>query len=317
MARKKTRLKKGRILFALILLGALVLGAYKGIMYLNYTKTYEYKLIKAGYVNDNKTIIEYLKEEEINKIIDMGYNENVANIVKEKYFLFKNITKYLDYIDLNPDKSLTDVVSIINIGADKDFYTDIKTVDMNIDDPYLILVNKYHILNENYGPDSVVDVSSQFAYAGIKIDESIYGVFRNMWYDAKDEGLTLILTSGFRDYNLQKTLYVKYSASHGKVEADRFSARPGHSEHQLGFALDIVAYGYGLVEEFEQSDEFAWLQEHAYEYGFIMRYPKDKEYLTGYSYEPWHYRYVGKEVAKYIHENNITYDEYYAYFIEK
>ena len=72
-----------------------------------------------------------------------------------------------------------------------------------------------------------------------------------------------------------------------------------------------------LRNNFEESDAFKWLQDNAYKYGFILRYPKDLEYLTGYNYESWHYRYVGIEAATYIHENNITYDEYYAYFIEK
>ena len=92
--------------------------------------------------------------------------------------------------------------------------------------------------------------------------------------------------------------------------------RAGYSEHQTGLALDIVTYGASM-DTFENTDEFKWLSDNAYKYGFILRYPKGKEKLTGYSYESWHYRYVGKDVAKKIHDLDITYDEYYAYYIEK
>lgn len=315
--KRKKKLKTKRIVIALTILGVVIYGAYRGITYINYTKTYEYKLIQVGYINDNKDIIEYLEEEQINKILEMGYDENVAKIIKEKYFLFKNLDKYLAYIDKHADKPLKDVVSIINIGADKEFYTEIKKVDLTIDDPYLILVNKYHVLDKSYAPEEVADVSSMYSYANLKIDSAIYGKFISMWNAAKKENLTLVLTSGYRDYTTQERLYKNYSSTYGKDEAETFSARPGHSEHQLGFALDIVSYGVDLVEEFELTPEFAWLKENAHKYGFILRYPKESEHLTGYIYEPWHYRYVGIEMAEKIKNSGITFDEYYAYYLEK
>ena len=96
---------------------------------------------------------------------------------------------------------------------------------------------------------------------------------------------------------------------------DDYASRPGFSEHQTGLALDIVTDNI-IGNEFENTDEFKWLQENAHLYGFILRYPKDKEYITGYNYESWHYRYVGKELATKIKESGLTYDEYYAYYCE-
>ena len=106
-------------------------------------------------------------------------------------------------------------------------------------------------------------------------------------------------------------LYDNYVATDGKEAADTYSARAGYSEHQTGLAVDI----YNKVlpyTSFEETEEFTWMQENAYKYGFILRFPKDKTNITGYQYESWHYRYVGKEVAKEIHENNLTLEEYLA-----
>jgi LAS superfamily LD-carboxypeptidase LdcB len=134
---------------------------------------------------------------------------------------------------------------------------------------------------------------------------------------AKNEkGYNIVISSSYREYADQKELYDRRKKDKGEKEADKFAARPGHSEHQLGLAIDLDLYGK-TYEKFEDTEEYAWLLENCYKYGFILRYPKDKEDITGYSFESWHYRYVGKEVAKYIHENNITFDEYYEYYLNK
>ena len=137
-----------------------------------------------------------------------------------------------------------------------------------------------------------------------------------MFNDAKKDNVTLIINSSYRSYENQEETYNNYSTWYGKDEADKIAARPGFSEHQTGLTIDIMTYNSNR-NNFEESDAFKWLNNNAYKYGYILRYPKNKEYLTGYSYESWHYRYVGKEVANYIKDNNITYDEYYAFFIEK
>ena len=109
-----------------------------------------------------------------------------------------------------------------------------------------------------------------------------------------------------------KNLYEKYVQRDGKALADTYSARPGHSEHQTGLTIDVV-----IDEEyFKNTAEFRWLQKNAHKYGFILRYPEKADYITGYMFEPWHYRYVGVDAATEIYNLGITFDEYYTFFIE-
>ena len=135
--------------------------------------------------------------------------------------------------------------------------------------------------------------------------------FEKLSKEAKNNNMNIIAMSSYRSYEYQVNLYNRYVNEDGKEEADTYSGRPGHSEHQTGLAVDV----YNVKEtytNFERTKEFNWMQEHAHEYGFILRFPKGKENETGYQYESWHYRYVGEEIAKYIHDNNITLEEYYA-----
>ena len=125
--------------------------------------------------------------------------------------------------------------------------------------------------------------------------------------DAKKEGLTLVANSTFRTYATQEKTYNYYKTNKGSAYADSYAARPGHSEHQTGLAIDISTLN-STSENFEDTPEFNWLIDNAYKYGFILRYPENKEHLTGFDYESWHYRFVGLDVAKKIHEENITFD---------
>ena len=129
-----------------------------------------------------------------------------------------------------------------------------------------------------------------------------------MKYDAKQEDITLWIVSGFRSYQSQQSIFANYATSYGETEANRFSARPGQSEHQTGLAFDINL----LSESFGATKEGIWLAQNCHRYGFIIRYPKGKEYITGYIYEPWHIRYVGQDVASYINKNKITFEEYHV-----
>lgn len=140
--------------------------------------------------------------------------------------------------------------------------------------------------------------------------------FETLSEDAKKEGMNIIAMSSYRSYDYQVNLYDNYVATDGKEAADTYSARAGYSEHQTGLAVDV----YNKVlpyTSFEETEEFNWMQENAYKYGFILRFPKDKVNITGYQYESWHYRYVGKEAAKYIHNHDLTLEEYYVKKVEK
>ena len=139
--------------------------------------------------------------------------------------------------------------------------------------------------------------------------------FNNMQKDAQKDGISLNIVSRYRSYDVQDYLYKCYREKNSDV--DTFSAKPGYSEHQTGLAFDINGENPETSSnyKFEGTKQYKWLRKNAYKYGFILRYPKDKKDITGYKFEPWHYRYVGKEIAQYIYDNDISYEEYYVQFL--
>lgn len=177
----------------------------------------------------------------------------------------------------------------------------------------LVLVNKKNKLSNNYIPNDLKTINIKYAYQNKQLREVAKINFEKLGFDAKKMGLNIIVVSAYRDYNYQKKLYNYYIEKNGKKYARRVSAKPGHSEHQTGLAIDVMGSNddYNL---FNESKEFEWMINNAYKYGFILRYPEDKEIITGFKYEPWHYRYVGKEVAKIIYEKRITLEEYFLFF---
>ena len=135
--------------------------------------------------------------------------------------------------------------------------------------------------------------------------------YERMAKDASKDKRKLVVMSAYRDYNYQVNLYNRYAKKDGKDKADTYSGRPGFSEHQTGLAIDLYN-GKIVYTRFEETKEFKWMQDNAYKYGFILRFPKGKELETGYQYESWHYRYVGLEIAKEIKEKGICFEEYIA-----
>jgi len=260
------------------------------------------QLKDIGYSKEERTQIqEKLNKDDLNKILNMEYHDNLVDIINHKYFIPKNLEKYLEYDKDNVD----DIISIINVGANKDWYTD--PIETDISKGNSMLVNKFNHLNDDYDPDDIVNISIQYAYEGHKIKKEVYSQYVKMWNDAKKQDLTLIVNSSYRTFEQQKKEYDNSN--------DDYAARPGFSEHQTGLTLDIVTYNT-VGNDFENTDEFKWLQDNAHKYGFILRYPKDKEYLTGYHYESWHYRYLGIDLATKVYESGLTYDEYYAYYCD-
>lgn len=130
---------------------------------------------------------------------------------------------------------------------------------------------------------------------------------------AKDAGFSIVAFSSFRSYEYQQGLYDRYVARDGQEKADRYSARPGHSEHQTGLAFDVGEVGredLWLTSKFGETAAGKWLAENAHQYGFILRYPKGKEAITGFMYESWHFRYLGVELATKVHASGLTLEEY-------
>ena len=250
---------------------------------------------------------------------NITYDENTLSLMKNKYYIHNNLKKYLDYKNnsqkvFNTNEELNDyVITSINSMLDNPFYEN--TVKTDFSKGYLVIVNKYHYLDSDYVPDNLVTASSTYGYA-LPIEKKTYDAFINMYNDALKSGLNLSILSPYRSYNTQVSLYNRYVNKDGKVLADTYSARAGFSEHQTGLAIDIARRG-GNLGGFESTNEFKWLKDNCYKYGFILRYPKGKEWITGYQYEPWHYRYVGIDVATQIYNEGITFEEYYAYYVER
>ncbi len=300
-----------KILIITIIVISGIIGVTKYNQYKNST---HYKLKEKGYNKEEIEQIINLENKQVNLIKEKDHIENITSFLNEKFFIETKLDEYLEYQENNEESNLENIISVVNAGANKEFYSETKKADISKEN--LMLVNKFHYLDEDFKFDDIVPISTQYAYANHSAREEVRDKYISMWHAAKKEGLTLIVTSSYRDYELQNNLYINYKNIHGEEAADTFSAKPGYSEHQTGLALDIVTYGSELNEDFSETDEYKWLQENAYKYGFIERYPLGKEHITGYKFEPWHYRYVGKEVATKIKELNITFDEYYHLFIK-
>lgn len=305
------KIKKKSILILIITVIIMIFGIIYTVNTINYHKTYEYKFGKIGYSKEEIVLLKELSDSSLNYLLTIPYNNKVTTLLQEKYFMEKNLKKYINYLSKN--ENITDVISIINVGSDNNWYTNTKKTDA--EKGFLMLTNKFYQLKETYNSDSMIKVSKQYSYGENQfVTKETYYAFLDMFNAAKKENLTLIINSSYRSFSEQEEIYNEYKSSKGEVAADKIAARAGFSEHQTGLAIDIQTYG-STASTFEEFDEFKWLKDNAHKYGFILRYPKGKEYLTGYEYESWHYRYVGIEVATYIYKNNITFDEYYAYYL--
>ena len=187
-----------------------------------------------------------------------------------------------------------------------------------VEDPTPIdtLVNKYYTLPEDYVPADLVIPEGGGQQQLRKEAAEAYEKLNKACKEAVGKGIHLV--SGYRSYQLQITLFQRSCNKRSVPFACKRNAYQGRSEHQLGLAMDICPEGQSTIrDDFGETVPGKWVNEHCHEYGFILRYPKGKEHITGYDYEPWHLRYVGKEAAQRIHDEGITLDEYYAYYIER
>lgn len=192
------------------------------------------------------------------------------------------------------------------------------TIPVDTDtDSVRILVNRKYKLESDYIPEDLVVPAIRFSYYGVQ-EKSHLRAEAAMWIEklfeaAKEEQINLVAVSGYRSYNRQKQIYEANIAEKGEKTTNQVSAKPGTSEHQTGLVMDVSAYSVGceLEQEFGSSAEGRWLAENSYKYGFIIRYGKEKEDITGYTYEPWHIRYVGRNLAEYLYENDLALEEYY------
>ena len=317
----RRKLKK-QVYFVIGGLVILVIGvslAFKFYQDYQYTQTYEYKLLEHGYSDTEvaRILKEFSDDSDINFFLENDKNNNIVLLLDEEYYLSKNFNKYVNYLNENPDMPLSNVVRNINIHLDSDFYEETFKADTSLDTA--MLVNKYYILDGSYAPEDLVTVPQTYSWGDAgsqKVREVAYTAFLDMWNAANEAGYYLMVSSSYRSYEEQEEVYNNYKNSSGERYADSIAARPGSSEHQTGLTLDIFSRTNTNRATFAGSAEADWLANNSYKYGFILRYPEDKVDITGYSYEAWHFRYVGEDIATYIYEHDITFEEYYAYFLE-
>ncbi|GEM_PF-316994 len=172
------------------------------------------------------------------------------------------------------------------------------------------VINKKNGIDEGYEPNDLEVLNVQ-SNKRIEVRAEAGKNAEQLFEKAAEDGIYLTAVAGYRSYSFQKQLYANEVSMNGEEYANKYVAVPGYSEHHTGLAIDLMsADDVSLTEAFDQTDEFRWLQENMSDYGFILRYPKGKEHITGYNYEPWHIRYVGREAAKEIEELGLTLEEY-------
>jgi D-alanyl-D-alanine carboxypeptidase len=180
-----------------------------------------------------------------------------------------------------------------------------------------VLVNKSNALSRNYHPKDLVRPHVKFVFGSDNLEKALLRkeaatALEKIFKRAASQRITLYAVSGFRSYSTQEYLFNQEVRSVGRQKAELVVAKPGTSEHQTGLAMDVsgASVHYTLTQTFSQSKEGRWLALHAHEYGFILRYPKSKEKITKYEFEPWHFRYVGIKTAAAIYHKHITLEEY-------
>ena len=187
--------------------------------------------------------------------------------------------------------------------------------DLSVD----VLINKDNLLPSDYYPKSLIITDNNennfhnYKNANLKpmVRADIYPYIQRMISDAEKSGIYFIVDSGYRSYFYQKVILEELVKKEGNIAYQKV-AKPGSSEHQTGLAIDIAYYKNGVYSDDvkEDDDEAIWLANNSYKYGFILRYPKGKEDITGYQYEPWHFRFVGLDLAKKLYDEGITLEEY-------
>lgn len=266
---------------------------------------YSFPVFTNKYINYqsryNDIINIYINEEELRKLIEY---------LKYKHF---DIKYYQEYEALRRKFNYTFLESINSFRYP--FYYSPYTLPKRalfFETP-LVLVNKSFYLEKEFIPsnlDLITNYNLEYTNYEILLKKEVLESLEMMYYDAKEEGIDFVVFSGYRSYSRQEFLY--YEVYHD----DAISAKPGHSEHQTGYAVDISLKEVGLTNHFENTPTYKWLIDNSYKYGFILRFPKNKTHITKYSFEPWHFRYVGSEVAYFIKSNDLTLEEYIFSFKE-
>ncbi len=280
----------------------------QGIIY-NFSN--ECKIYKLGYpIEEARALVAVLSDAQADTLIAHQEHDTIAiPVIHERYFIADNFNRYLAYHKkYTTGAPLSNIIALVNIGADQD--RESIAVPCDTTKGQLMLVNGRHYLDENYKPANLATFSMDYCYENQKAQRVVVDAFMALQQACKEQTeAQLMVNSAYRSYEVQIGTY--------KRNPKGYAARAGSSEHQTGFAIDVTSRQHPMRWPFDTSVEGIWMREHCHEYGFILRYPKRQSKIFGFAYEPWHLRYVGKEVAKRIHDEDITFDEYYAYYLDK
>ena len=268
-------------------------------------------LIDKGYSNSNiSLILAHGNDDDVSEFAKRDKIKYLEEFYSLSYAKLKYYDRYVKYSSETGEDEETTVL-FVNLSMDTDDYVNpVKTSAFSID----MLVNKHYKLDEDFVPDDLVEFDQEYCNDEVQEgNREAVVAFKNMYEAAKKEGLGLVINSSYRSYQDQEEVCNTYKNLYGEGYVSRYVALPGFSEHQTGLAFDI---GSTSSKVFAESKEYEWMKDNAYKYGFILRFTKSNAYITGFRSEPWHYRYVGKKIAKYIYENDISFEEYYAEFLD-
>ena len=291
------------------------LDQYRKIDYVdqkNFVKNI-HKLLKKGYsTNDINIIFKHGDDAAVSRFSEREKIRYLEEFFIVDYAKLDNYDRYVAYSDDTGEDEDTTVL-FVNLDLDREDYQDSTLVDkFSID----MLINKHRYLSEDFVPDDLITIDSNYASSDdLQCSRIAFNAFKEMSDEAEKEDFHLIINSAYRSYQDQVDLSEYYKKTYGENYVTKYVARAGYSEHQTGLALDI---GSRTSNVFANSKEYTWMQDNAYKYGFIYRYTKKYEGITGFRHEVWHYRYVGRDIATYIHEHNdMSLEEYWAIFLDK
>ena len=289
---------------------------YSKIVYKNHSHLIKNinSLLKVGYTDreismilnhgDDKSVSDFSKRERI-KYLEEFYTYSFARL--------ENYDRYIHYMNEYGDDEETTIIKV-NLNLDKEDYADY--VEVN-DYSNMVLANKHYYLGEAYVPKNLIKVSSEYLKNSKNEVEGVNEAVGNaitMIKAAKAEGYDLRINSGYRSFSDQEEVYHTYLDLYGENYVLNYVSRAGFSEHQTGYAFDFAS---GNSDVFAESEEYKWMIKNSYKYGFIYRFLKSKEELTGVKHEAWHFRYVGKEAAKVIDTEELSFEEYYVKYLDK
>ena len=226
------------------------------------------------------------------------------------YYMKENEMRYQKYMVFNKGITYENTLRLVNARVDLEFYS--QPVVIENPDDLLVLCSKNWRFSSDYEPSDLRNVGA----TGVQLRNNAAGALEQMMDAMYLDGLGLAVISGYRSYATQKYLYNSRINSYGSIAAaDRDTARAGHSEHQTGLAVDIlqkVVRPLGNAN-FQNTEQYQWLKEHAHEYGYIERYPREYVSITGFSWEPWHWRFIGTEAATAMKINGyVVFEQYWG-----